>query len=174
MRMSNIIVAAAALVGSMDFCGTAHAADSSRNFFQNAAGACKPALPAFDGNIRTRPLAVANEGSATAFVSCSLPRAPAFSGDPTYSINEVNVRIYNRTGAGAIVGCTLVTSFEAASSNYLPKTVNVPANGKAFISWTVAGDNGGAPIFNPNFSCSLPPGLDVGYFYYPYNVPVGS
>lgn len=156
--------------------GPASAVDSSRVYFQNATGICQPALPAFEGTIRKRPLAIANEGASVAFISCSAPRSPAegVGGHATYGISSVSVRIYNRTGASADVGCTLITGWDAPSSTYSPKVITVGANDNEFQTWTAAADNGGQNIYQPNFSCSLPPGLDIGYFYYFYSSPVGA
>ena len=77
------------------------------------------------------------------------------------------------TGAAADVGCTLVSGWDAPNSNYSSKVITVPANGSAFESWD-AGDNGGSRILQPNFNCSLPPGLDIGYFYYDYIADIGD
>lgn len=174
--MNTCLHTAAALLALCAASGPAAAVDSARTHFQNAVGVCQPALPAFDGNIRKRPVALANEGAATAFVSCSLPRAQgmAFGNElETYGIATVTVRVYNRTGAAADVGCTLVSGWDAPNSNYSTKVITVPANGSAFESWD-AGDNGGSRILQPNFNCSLPPGLDIGYFYYDYIADIGD
>ncbi|HST45355.1 MAG TPA: hypothetical protein VLK29_09045, partial [Luteimonas sp.] len=44
----------------------------AEEYRQNATGLCQAALPAYDGLIRKRPVAIRNEGDAAAFVSCSL------------------------------------------------------------------------------------------------------
>lgn len=49
----------------------AHAAVENLQIQSNASGLCQGALPAFEGNLRQRPLGVSNEGDSPAFVTCS-------------------------------------------------------------------------------------------------------
>ncbi|MEO6138716.1 MAG: hypothetical protein ABIP11_08660, partial [Luteimonas sp.] len=98
-------VALATSLASAFASGDASAVTKQRSFVQNATGACQSALPVFDGQIRKRPLAVQNEGTSAAFVSCSFM-------DTDRSVNGVtDVFLYadNNTSSSVTVNCTLVT-----------------------------------------------------------------
>jgi len=49
----------------------ASAVDLERLSMANAVGRCQGALPNYEGAIRKRPLAVQNEGTGSAFVTCA-------------------------------------------------------------------------------------------------------
>src|SRR5690606_26295860 len=68
----------------------------------NASGACKSALPVLDGNIRSRPLGVRNEGTSHAFVSCSLPA------EHGSRISLAGIFVTNSGSETVTVNCTMV------------------------------------------------------------------
>lgn len=172
--MRHVALSTCALIALAAACGNAAAIDLSQDYFQNATGVCQPSLPAYDGTIRKRPLAIANEGGTSAYISCSLPRSPtAGAGRATYGPPEVVVRIGNRTAATASMTCTLVSGWDAANSVYSSKVITVAPGAWMFGFWN-QDDNNGQRILQPNFNCLLPPGMDVQYFYYNYRVPVGA
>lgn len=72
---ASVLAAATAGVAS-----TASAATALREKVSNATGVCQAALPAFDGLVRKRPLAVQNESTGHAFVTCSLTTDTIVSG----------------------------------------------------------------------------------------------
>jgi hypothetical protein len=123
--------------------------------YQNAAGFCQAALPAFEGNLRKRPTAIANEGTSNAFVSCSLP------GESAVPITSVLLRIYNRGAAEANVTCSLVSSSQPGGM-VIPKTVTVPAASNVYVEWLPT-DIGPEEVHMGalNFSCNLVPGTDI-------------
>lgn len=158
----------AAIVAGLGMVHEAHAATSPRLNFQNAAGFCQPALPAYEGSIRKRPTAVANEGSSNAFVSCSsLTQAEDSTG-----MSEIYLVLYNRTAAPINATCSLVHSYQAGGT-IIPKTLSIPANDRAFFQWTAA-EVGFPSIRFANWSCNLPPGVDVGYSWFMYSEEVGT
>ena len=62
------------LVASLALAATLSVPDArAGSTVQNAVGNCNGALPGFEGALRKRPLAIANEGTSSAFVSCTLP-----------------------------------------------------------------------------------------------------
>jgi hypothetical protein len=133
----------------------------------NAAGACQSALPAFDGNIRKRPTGVSNEGTAPAFVSCSV------YGDLNVEVvapsGGLGILLSNNTGAAASISCTLVNGFRIIQSpvtTSIPKIFTVPANQTAEVAITTE-DNGGEPFNTPIFSlsCNLPVGTEINSLY---------
>lgn len=123
---------------------------------QNASGACKSALPVFDGNIRNRPTAVANEGASNAFISCSME-------DRIGGVNRLPGIWLHNSGASAVSAtCTLVTSTPVDSNvRFYTKTQTFNAGTGNYLLWDAA-DNGGANYASLiNFSCNLPPGVEI-------------
>jgi hypothetical protein len=159
MRIPAILFVAALAVP-----GLATAETVSRTQVQNGTGACQAALPNYEGNIRKRPLAISNEGTSPAFVSCSMK-----SDDYYAALNEYNgVQLSNRGSASANVNCTLVAGGTApvATANYYPKSIAVPAGESVVLPWDPAVDNADAPFQNSlNWSCSLPPGVDINVVF---------
>ena len=146
------LVAAAAL--------SAPNAARADQYLQNGSGLCKSALPVYDGNIRNRPQSIGNEGTANAYVSCSTL-------DHQGGANSVaGVWLHNTTGAAVDVNCTMSTQNLADGAAYFSKTGNVPAGGNNYLLWTTA-DNGGNNFSKqPNFSCLLPPGVQLWFVTY--------
>lgn len=128
----------------------------AEQYLQNGAGVCKSALPVFDGNIRNRPTAISNEGTANAFVSCSaLDRI-----DNTSDL--VGVWIHNNLASATDVACTLVNGSPAdGSTEFFPRTQSYSAGSGGYILWTAA-DNEDVPFARLiNFSCNLPAGVEL-------------
>jgi hypothetical protein len=159
----------AALTGGLLVLSAAAAdvhAGSATYVFQNATGFCQPALPVFEGNIRKRPTAIANEGTSNAFVSCSMQTNPD---SPQYRVEQVVLVLYNRTGAAASVTCSMVNGFQAGGPVH-PQEQVVPGGDRQFYTWNAA-DIGETTLQFANFNCNLPPGLDIGYgFYQRYDI----
>jgi hypothetical protein len=118
-----------------------------------ATGACNSALPVFDGNIRSRPRGVQNEGSASAFVSCA--QQVHFDDSPT----QVSLFLLNVGASPASVGCTLVVG--ATVPLFFTETIEVPAN--SYGTWMVF-DSPAATEWDGRaiaYSCELPPGAGI-------------
>lgn len=125
----------------------------------NATAFCQGALPSFDTQIRKRPLAVANEGDAFAFVSCSIP-----VGDNAVPSYQGRISVTNRGVTSVDVSCTLVDGLSESVSGrvpgYYPKTITVPSNSGGVFLWSAV--TPGPPFDRfQNFSCSLPPGVEL-------------
>lgn len=128
---------------------------------------CQPALPAFDGLIRKRPQAVQNEGTADAFVTCSVPVDIS-----TSELDGVAIIFVNNTGAEVSIPCTLSSGITGEVA-FIPK---ITTGNTEFItnSWTPE-DNGGDPLTPVmSFSCKLSPGTGVHFLYASYDVDVGA
>lgn len=173
IRARNMLAAAlTAGIGLVMASGGAAAATLQRSFVQNATGACQSALPVFDGQIRKRPLAVQNEGTAPAFVSCSFMSTDRSDAGMT----EVYVYADNNTASSVDLTCTLVTGVSGLGPAFFPKTLTLPANStiNEFL-WTAA-DNGGENFDNytTNISCNLPvgTGLSITFVYFDEEVGV--
>ena len=132
-----------------------------------AVAACQGALPAFEGQIRKRPLAVQNEGSADAFVTCALLNLGYNSG--THRISGGTLYLQNLGGGSRTVSCTAVNSSAVAAPGsplYATRSVSVPANANGSTELAfLATDFPGAPFLLPgdtlSVSCNLPPGLGI-------------
>lgn len=117
---------------------------------------CQAALPVYEGLIRKRPLAMTNEGTTTAFVTCSFTR---ITGDWVEDARQVTLHI--RLGPdGATFTCTGVRSWETLS-----RSISGSPNGVGSLSW---GGVHFAPSPNPetiwgnfNVSCAVPPGASI-------------
>jgi hypothetical protein len=164
MKFSVASLSAAVVVLAAMHSPVAHAGVSAAN----ASGLCQGALPAFDTNIRKRPLAVANEGTAAAFVSCSIPFANNAS-----SIDDAVVMMVNRNETAVDVGCTFVDGVVAEAGltdlpAYYPQTVTLEPGVLTPIIWEPA--DYGLTSFSPyeNFNCKLPPGVEINLVGYDY------
>lgn len=125
---------------------------------QNASGTCNGALPVFDQSLRFRPLAVANQGSTTAFVSCT---ALNLFSNP---VSTFGAHIHNPTGAPVDVSCTFVTGRDSFDKFSFPKTQNFAAGANGFIIWNAVADNGGVNFEDlSSLSCNLPAGVELEY-----------
>lgn len=119
----------------------------------NATGACKSALPVFDGEIRSRPLGVRNEGTATAFVSCSL------YAEYDTAIDLLGLYITNTSPAAATVNCTMVNGRNTFGPQYTPATITLAAGVSGWMTFAPETPPVGGDL--PNFSCSLVPGTEI-------------
>lgn len=163
MRATCPALAAAASIATLvALAPPAHAATSAAN----ATAFCQSALPVFDTQIRKRPLGVSNEGTAGAFVTCSI----AMGYNPVEIINGV-VIMTNR-GAGAVtVNCTLVNGVvaELGPPGYFPKAVELAPGVATPLVWSPA--DHGLESFHPyqSYSCHLPPGVEINVVGYDYD-----
>lgn len=165
MKMLQVCAAMAAslFVGAV-VSGDALSATQPRQITTHPTGICQSALPVFDGNIRKRPLAVQNEGTGNAFITCSYP-----SGEGRFAGNSATTRVWqymvNISANPVTINCTGVAGTPSASFQVV-KSVVVPANSSAAeISWFAA-DFPGTPLTFPgngvfSASCLLPPGAGV-------------
>lgn len=72
----------------------------------NGSADCQSALPVFDGNIRKRPTAISNEGTKSAFVSCSVHN----NNNGAVSV-VFGVTLTNNSAADVDVNCSMVNGF---------------------------------------------------------------
>lgn len=144
----------------------ADAVTRERSNLQNGSGACQAALPAFEGLVRKRPLALQNESVGTAFASCSMVGT---------GVTEAYVGLINNSANPVNVTCTLVDGLANEVNKYFTKTVTVPTSAWTQIGWTDAADNAGAKFrFSANASCNLPAGVGISYTIVYYEEDVGA
>ena len=119
----------------------ADAAPVIRDVISHGTANCQSALPVFDGNIRKRPKAVANEGASNAFVTCDFESTP----NPMSQVAAIRVFFINRNGAATSISCTAV--FGIGDISFTPsstKTVSAAPGGGAELEWDAVADNGGS------------------------------
>ncbi len=148
------------------------AVTSNRTQVQNGAGACQGALPTFDTNLRQRPLGVNNEGTANAFVTCSMKSSDFYDATNTFG----GVGVTNTTAAALDITCTYVSGVAGLTTPlYFTKTTNVPAGTFALVTWDPTIDNAGNPFQNTdNYSCLLPPGTQLNFIFGNVDVDVDA
>ncbi len=173
MKINSIYSLVGLLLAGQTLVATdAVAATSQRIPASNATGFCQPALPAFDGNIRKRPLSVQNEGTATAFVTCTLPvEARAIGGKTTRAF----AYFHNSNDAATTVTCTLVQGVLGFSEGpNIIKSITMPANTNLqILLWDAAANGGNLLGEILSLSCSLPPNTGVDYLAVDFMVDVG-
>lgn len=167
-RYSITLGVAAAVLGAVS-AGSATAATQSREQFTQASGACQGALPNYEGRLRKRPLAVANEGTGGAFVTCGV-----HTNDDTVGITAIEAYVTNRRATPTDVSCTLVDGFVDATigfADYYPQTVNVGAGFDAAFVWD-------QPQFGAftyaAISCNLPTQVEVNQTYMAFEDEIGT
>ncbi len=138
----------------------AHAVQQAN--FENAVGACNGALPGFEGALRKRPLAIANEGTSNAVVSCTLP----INQFRTTGNTVVGIALINRSSAVAAVSCTFVDGsapevIGAITPTYYTKNIALAAGEGNTLQWNPV--DYGLTKFSvlASTSCSLPPGAEI-------------
>lgn len=155
---------ATALLGTLASAGTANAATVTRSIYTQASGACQGALPIFETNFRKRPLAVANEGTTNAFVTCGVRNTE----DQVSSAVELYVT--NRNAADVDVDCTLVDGIfdnTIGFADYYPQTVTATAGVDSSFSW------GGFGSPYQQISCNVPAKIEVNMLYNSVDEDVG-
>lgn len=139
-------------------------APAHANDWSNAVDVCQGALPTYDASLRKRPLAISNEGTEPAYISCSL-RAPLgnLDGGGT-DVVQIIVLLTNRAATAQSVTCTVVDGvalpFPSFPPLYVPKTVEIPAGRFGVINWFDFDTTVGR-FRLPNLSCALPPETEI-------------
>lgn len=154
-RLLTVAIAVATL-------GAVSAPASAGSYYSNAVGICQGALPSFEGAFRKRPLAIANEGSSNAFLSCTLPVDQTF----VQANTVVGVALVNRSAALVAVACTFVDGtvpelLGGVAPTLYPKNIALAAGEGASLRWLASEYD--LPAFSrfASVSCSLPPGVEL-------------
>lgn len=170
--MKSTLVASLALTILVALPMESRAADVTREDVRAAADICRPALPTFDGMIRTRPLALVNESSSVAWVTC------AVTGDIVGRTSVIEVVFSGGSGMGTRT-CTLV-SWRATTGGTTGVTAvgyqtgSTIAGWDSRIRWTHAINNGGAMYASAAISCPLAPGDGIHHVRHMYSENVGQ
>lgn len=133
---------------------------------------CQAALPAYEGQIRKRPLAIQNEGTASAFITCALPtEGTAFGGT-----KRVFIYLVSAASTPQTVSCTLVNGL-TNSPQYVAKSILVPVNpsGNGTLLDFLPADNGGSNFGRwVQVSCDIPPGVGIGHIGKFFDEEIGT
>ncbi|MEN1956906.1 hypothetical protein [Luteimonas changyuni] len=167
---------AALVVAAPAFSLDARSAEVSRYDFQGAAAICQPATAAYGQSVRSRPLAVVNEGTSNTFVTCALRGDPRPGGRGAM---KVLVETGAPVGRNGIVSCTFVDGTQhgnVVDAVYRTKSASVAAGSRGVtLTWQPV-EIAGAPehIFRPAVQCMLSPGIALHYLSVTYDEDVGS
>ncbi len=153
--------------------GDVQAATEIRQFRSTPTSLCQTALPAYEVEVRKRPLALQNEGSGDVFVTCALIGQWSQVGE----ITHVTLSFRSAGNAAATVSCTGVTGTgNAGQTNlYVTKSVSLP-NGNA-VGWDgndFDADDGTIPSLYFSVSCKLPPGVGITSTFIQFTEGVGD
>ena len=149
---TTILAIAAAAVAAATLAAPARAEIIYFDMTGYATGSCQAALPAFEGQIRKRPLALQNEGTAAAFVTCS-PQTFTRLYD---RVLGMNIELLNNGTAAVTISCTGVSP-AAGGPLYVSKSYTVAAGGIGFFNFSYDTDG----FINGSVSCQLPPGAGL-------------
>ena len=132
---------------------------------------CQGALPAFETQIRKRPLAVQNEGTATSFVTCSFEFD---AGESVSGAELLDTYFTNLSGVEKTVNCTAVTGFSTGVNEYVSLSTVVPVPTPDDDDLDDTGNpywfaedflGGGMASGLISISCNLPTGVGVNDTY---------
>lgn len=157
------------IVATLALCAASGANAAPAAISSGPANYCRPALPAFDGKIRTRPLAMQNEGSGNAFVTCSMGSVREFgTGADT---EEYEVTVSNNSSQQMEIICTAVAGRAGAPGTIQTSTKGfslAPGFG-AVLEWNNDDFSGVAIPLVVSYSCLLPPGGAINDMYVLYD-----
>lgn len=161
MKISNVAMLVMAL-GGIQCMSVAQALP--RHLTVNGSGACQSSLPVFDVQIRKRPLAVQNEGTKAAFISCSYYSVGPYG--LTLGVTGVRVYVASNDGLNDTVTCTGVNGYNDGNAQYVVKSVDVPSSGaQVVMEWNpsdfVNPLGPTLPYSNFNINCNLNPGTGI-------------
>lgn len=130
---------------------------------------CRPALPAFDGLVRTRPLAMQNEGNSTAFVTCSMGSLREF-GTQADTV-EYEVTVSNNSNQQMEIVCTAVAGRVGAPAGIQSSTkgFSLAPGDSGLFEWNNDDFTGATIPLVVSYSCKLPPGGAINDMYVLYD-----
>lgn len=139
-----------------------------RFIMNNAVADCDPRSPGAENKLFRRATGIANISDSLTFVTCSM-QAQMEGSESGAGSSLAAVSFINRSGADAMVGCTLVTNHRFPDGHfgwaYYSKSMVVPATSPDLV-WGhfmhfIASQEGGYFGDQINFSCALPPGVEI-------------
>lgn len=165
--MKNVSLACAITLGAASLLSmSAMAATYPSQYQQNGSGVCQAATPFTAGTmIRARPAGLFNDGTSTAYVTCSPPYDDEASEQP--NAGGMWVLVQNNSGLSITLSCSATTGIGVVTATV---THTVSGFGSAQIYWYPSEFPGAQPtIYAPSISCALPPGTGVSAISYNYD-----
>lgn len=170
----GMLGAAIAVAASLP--GAARAGIEDIQVNSNPTGLCQGALPSFDTSLRKRPLAVKNEGSSDAFVTCSFTTLQQQSGSNSVLAPDVvsyfGAFFANSGSVDQTVSCTAVVGYENdpdvlyISKQALVKAGNVPGGSDDGFLFFYPEDADQTRFYQMvSMSCRLPAGVAINDTY---------
>lgn len=157
----------------------AKAADEDLQNSSNPVGLCQGALPVYETSLRSRPLAVTNEGQTPAYVTCAFTTTLDQGGTlPPQIVSYYGAFFANQKSFDQIVTCTGVTGYENGDNTvttYETQSVTVLANnvpGTPTTGYIFFGDTN-LRYQLVAMSCQLPPGVSINDTYVGYKLNDG-
>jgi hypothetical protein len=148
--MSKMILAAAGVL-LLGVSQQAAALDLLSTTGTGPVGNCQAAMPVYEGQIRKRPLAIANESDKPAFVTCAL------SGEEvSLNVQSFSTRLSNGSNVAVTVRCTAVVGDELANASYISKSLTLAPGAAGNLTWTGADAGGLLTSKSIAMSCELP------------------
>jgi len=117
-------------------------------------GACQLSVPTTDTKIRPKATGMRNEGTTNAFVICNLLAVRSGS-----TLTGVFVDFNSFDSASHTFDCTIASSFNTVSVEYLTKSITVSGDSQTSILPAEMPD-GGFRRYN-TLTCILPPGAAI-------------
>lgn len=159
-------LAIASVVACASIGNLAEAASISRNSYTQASGACQGALPSYEGSFRKRPLAVANEGTASAFVTCGVR-----NDENAAVVSSIRLAVTNRAASVQSISCTLVDGLIDATlgfADYYPQTTSAASGVDTQLTWS------GGTFKWPAISCNVPGHVELNMVSTTFDDEIGS
>jgi hypothetical protein len=137
---------------ALGLCSQASALDLLSTNGTGAVGNCQAAMPAYEGNVRKRPLSLVNESEATSYVTCALTTE-----EVSLNVTGFSTRLSNISSQPRTVSCTAVVGDELEGASYIVKSITLAPHADGTLAWGT-GDNNGL-LFSKSvaLSCALPP-----------------
>ena len=141
---------------------------TNRFIMNNAVADCDPRSPGAENKLFRRATGIVNISDSVTFVTCSM-QAQMEGSEHGPGSSLAAVSFINRSGADATVGCTMVTNHRFPDGHfgwaYYSKSMVVPATDPNLV-WGhfmlfIASEEGGYFGDQINFSCALPPGVEI-------------
>ena len=168
-----VAMTAGILVLELGCAGNAFAVTVERIFQAGPTALCQSALPANEGTIRKRPLAVQNEGTQPAYVTCS------YIVQGSIAIKRALIWSSSNDGTPKTITCTGVTGFKSGPNQYVVHTTELPASGvSTSLDWVPTQFTGGSTTVFPSshfsLSCLVPPGAGLNQLQLVFDEDIGA
>lgn len=169
--MTRCLVALPALLAVALVSTHAHAQNSAQRLsYQNGGNACTGALPTYEGALRKRPTAIANQGSDFAFVTCSAEGDYLRSTTPT----TVVIRVTNRNANSVDLSCTFINGDAQYGTIFIPQTKSLLPGIDVQMAWNPVPPAANFEKHTVSVSCALPPNVELNSFANKFSESIGQ